>query len=185
MTELLPVINPYHKAVMTVNSSVFFKDLWFHPYLGLLQCRRPGFNPWVGKISWRRKWQPTAEFLPGKSHGQRNLVGYSPWGHKESDRTERLHFHFHSLRASVLGSFSGHRIRWLGWNSLKSVVAPSVRPWSWPWGICRTRTADADQLPGHKKQGAGHARVTGLWAPEPPTAPGRGDRTVQAPLGQV
>ena len=45
---------------------------------------RYGFNPWVGKIRWRRKWQPTPVFLPGKSHGQRSLVGYSPWGHKES-----------------------------------------------------------------------------------------------------
>ena len=40
--------------------------------------RRPGFDPWVRKIPRRRKWKPTAEFLPGKSHGQRNLVGYSP-----------------------------------------------------------------------------------------------------------
>ena len=45
----------------------------------------PGFNPWVGKISWRRKWQPTPVFLSGKSHGRRSLVGYSPWGRKESD----------------------------------------------------------------------------------------------------
>ena len=45
-------------------------------------ARRPGFNPWVGKISQRRKWLPTPVFLPGKSHGQRSLVGYSPWGHK-------------------------------------------------------------------------------------------------------
>ena len=44
--------------------------------------RQPGFDPWVGKILWRRKWQPTPVFLPGKSHGQRSLVGYSPWGHK-------------------------------------------------------------------------------------------------------
>ena len=51
-----------------------------------------GFNPWVGKIPWRRKWRPTPVFLPGKSHGRRSLVGYSPWGHKESDTTERLHF---------------------------------------------------------------------------------------------
>ena len=58
-----------------------------------LQCRRPGFDPWVRKIPWRRKWQPTAVLLPGKSHGQRNLVGYSPWGRKESDTTEQLHFH--------------------------------------------------------------------------------------------
>ena len=60
--------------------------------------RETGFNPWVGKISWRRKWQPTPVFLPGKSCGQRSLVGNSPWGRKESDTTERLHFHFLSLR---------------------------------------------------------------------------------------
>ena len=40
------------------------------------------FDPWVGKIPWRRKWQPTPVFLPGKSHGQRSLVGYSPGGRK-------------------------------------------------------------------------------------------------------
>ena len=56
-----------------------------------LQCGRPGFNPWVGKIPWRRKWQPIPVFLPGKFHGQRSLAGYSPWGRKESDTTERLH----------------------------------------------------------------------------------------------
>ena len=57
-------------------------------------CGRPGFDPWVGKIPWRRKWQPTPVFLPAKSHGQRSLAGYRPWGHKEWDTTERLHFHF-------------------------------------------------------------------------------------------
>ena len=44
------------------------------------QCRRYGFNPWVGKFPCRRKWQPTPVLLPGKSCGQRSLVGYSPWG---------------------------------------------------------------------------------------------------------
>ena len=57
-------------------------------------CERPRFNPWVRKIPWRRKRQPTPVFLPGKSHGQRSQVGYSPWGCKESDTTEQLHFHF-------------------------------------------------------------------------------------------
>jgi len=61
---------------------------------GCLQCRRPGFNPWVRKILWRRKWQPTPVLLPGKFHGRRSLVGYSPWGRKESDMTEQLHFHW-------------------------------------------------------------------------------------------
>ena len=49
------------------------------------ECRRDKrheFDPWVGKIPWRRKWQPTPVFLPGKSYGQRSLVGYNPWGHK-------------------------------------------------------------------------------------------------------
>ena len=50
----------------------------------------PGFNPWVGKIPWRRKWLPTPVFLPGESHGQRRLAGKSPWGHKEADTTEQL-----------------------------------------------------------------------------------------------
>ena len=52
----------------------------------------------VGKISWKRAWQPTLIFLPGEFHGERSLAGYSPWGHKESDITEQLtctHIHTH------------------------------------------------------------------------------------------
>ena len=55
------------------------------------QCRRHkryGFDPWIRKIPWRRKWQPTPVFLSGESHGQRSLAGYSPWGRTESDTTE-------------------------------------------------------------------------------------------------
>ena len=50
------------------------------------QCR---YCAWVGKILWRRKWQPTPVFLPGESYGQRSLLGDSPWGRKESDTTEQ------------------------------------------------------------------------------------------------
>ena len=50
-----------------------------------------GFGSWVGKVPWRRKWQPTPVLLPGKFHGWRSLVGYSPWGCKELDTTELLH----------------------------------------------------------------------------------------------
>ena len=50
-----------------------------------------------GRISSLWKWQPTPVFLPGKSHGQTSLVGYSPWGRKESDTTEQLHFHLHII----------------------------------------------------------------------------------------
>ena len=57
----------------------------------MLQCGRPEFDPWVRKIPWRRKWQPTPVLLSGESHGGRSLVGYSPWGRKESETTEWLH----------------------------------------------------------------------------------------------
>ena len=52
--------------------------------------RDAGFDPWVGMIRWRRAWQPTSVSLPGESHEQRSLTGYSPWGHKESDSTEAI-----------------------------------------------------------------------------------------------
>ena len=51
------------------------------------KCKRRRFDPLV-KTLWRRKWQPAPVFMPGESHGQRSLVGYSPWGYKESDMTE-------------------------------------------------------------------------------------------------
>ena len=50
-----------------------------------LQCKRPGSDPWVGKTSWRREWLSTSVFLPGEFHGQKSLVGYSPWGRRELD----------------------------------------------------------------------------------------------------
>ena len=54
------------------------------------QCRKHGFHLWVRTIPWRRKWQPTPVFLPGKSQGQKRLVSYSPWGRKESLMTQQL-----------------------------------------------------------------------------------------------
>ena len=57
------------------------------------QCRRPGFGPLVGKIPWRRKWQPTPVFLPGEFHGRRSLASYRGW--KESDVTKQLSTHSH------------------------------------------------------------------------------------------
>ena len=49
-----------------------------------LARQRHRFDPWVRKIPWRRKWQPTSVFLPGKSHGQKSLAGYCPPGHKKN-----------------------------------------------------------------------------------------------------
>ena len=81
-----------------------------------------GSNLWVGKIPRRKKWQHTPVFLPGKFHGQRSLVGYSPWGHKELDPTEKLecththththtrHFFFMLLLLLLLSRFSRARL---------------------------------------------------------------------------
>ena len=92
------------------NNILFKMNLYLGPYkwsLGLprwlsgkestCQCRRSrrwGFNPWVGKIPWRREWQPTPVFLPGKSNGQRSLAEWSPQSCKESDMTEQLSTRF-------------------------------------------------------------------------------------------
>ena len=84
-------------------------------------CRRHKFNPWVRKTPWRRKWQPTPVFLPEKSHGQRSLVGYSPWGCKELDMTEHIHTQiiYHQLS--------------LWWPKRMGSVSPLGLPW-WSGG---------------------------------------------------
>ena len=66
--------------------------------------KRHWFDPWVGKIPWRRKWQPAPVFLPRKFHGERSLAGYSPWGCKKSDTTGcvRTHTHTHTHTCKVL-----------------------------------------------------------------------------------
>ena len=63
---------------------------WLSGKVSACQCKRHRFDLWVRKIPWKRKWQPTPVFLPGKSHGQRSLAGYSAWGCKDSDTTELL-----------------------------------------------------------------------------------------------
>ena len=94
-----------------------------------------GSIPGSGKIPWRKKWQPTPVFLPVKSHGQRSLVSYSPWGHKESDMTEyacmyiHTHTHTRTLDTRETGS-NGPALFWV--TSLKlsmssqNFVFPSV-----------------------------------------------------------
>ena len=69
----------------------FGKEYYKTVYCHACQCRRQKrcrFDPWVGNIPWRRAWQPTPVFLLGKSHAQRSLAGYGPWGHKELDMSE-------------------------------------------------------------------------------------------------
>ena len=87
----------------TLRESSLFLDVKHFKILGYLggavvknppanaeDAKRCWFNPWLGKIPWRRIWQPAPIFLPGKFHGQRSLADYSPWGHKESDTTEQF-----------------------------------------------------------------------------------------------
>ena len=67
---------------LSQNYSSFGFPWWLSGKESACQCRRRGFDPWAGKIPWRKKWQSTPVFLPGKSHGLRNLEGCSPWSHK-------------------------------------------------------------------------------------------------------
>ena len=94
-------------------------------------------NRWIciiyGRMSRRRQWHPTPVLLPGKSHGQRSLVGCSPWGHEESDTTEWLHFHF-SL--SCIGEGNG--------NPLQCSCLENPRDggawWAAVFGVAQSRT---------------------------------------------
>ena len=67
-------------------------DIWWltgkEPACQYRRHKSHRFDPWVKRIPWRRKWQPPPVFVPGKVHGQRSLVGYSPWGHKELGKSE-------------------------------------------------------------------------------------------------
>ena len=74
----------YYKVLNTTHGA----SRWLSGKEPACQCRRCKFDPWVRKIPWRRKWQPTPVFFPGESHGQRSLAGYGPWGCKQLDTTE-------------------------------------------------------------------------------------------------
>ena len=76
--------------------SLYRPPCWLSVKEPTCQFRKPRFDPWVGKIPWRRKWQPTPVSLPGKSHGQRNPAGCSPWGHRRvwHDLATKQHAHF-------------------------------------------------------------------------------------------
>ena len=78
----------YHRFITYTNSVTLETDL----ICQCRRCRRHGFDPWVGKIPWRRKWQRSPIFLTGESHGQRSLVDCSPWGHKDP-QLNTLHIH--------------------------------------------------------------------------------------------
>ena len=80
------------------------------------RCRRRGFDPWVGKIAWKREWQPTPVFLSGESHGQRSLVDYRPWVRKEQDTAQ--HACIVALRCCITFCYITNTcwaIWWLRW----------------------------------------------------------------------
>ena len=95
------------------------------------QCRwhkKLGFNPWVGKIPWRRAWQPTPVFLSGESHGQRSLAGYGSQGCKESDTTEVINTHTHSHTHTLSLSLTHtHTHTPSGWNYLSKEMIMIVK----------------------------------------------------------
>ena len=76
---------------------------WWRAHLQCRKHKRLGLDPWVGKIPWRRKRQPTPVFLPGEFQGQKSLVGYSPWGSQESDTTQWLR-----TPAAILWALDSH-----------------------------------------------------------------------------
>ena len=69
-------------------ASYSIRPKWCSGKESTCQCRKHSFDPWIRKIPWRRKWQPTVVFLPGKSHGQEDLADYSLWSRKVLDTTE-------------------------------------------------------------------------------------------------
>ena len=99
---------------------------WWHsgkePTCQYRRHKRSSSDSWVHKIPWSRKWQPTPVFLPGKSHGQRSLAGYGPWGPKESDMTEHT---------------CTNRVHDLGWpwpaSSSRRILVPGIEVGSWQW----------------------------------------------------
>ena len=73
-------LNPISLYLETGNLTGMALPRWLSGKESACQYRRHRFDPWVGKIPWKRNWQPTLAFLPGKFHGQRTLAGHSPWG---------------------------------------------------------------------------------------------------------
>ena len=123
------------KSFIALSSLLIFLPLNLHsPQIGgasgkesncqCRRCKRHEFDPWIGKIPWRRKWQRTSIFLPGKSHGQRSLARYSPWGHKESETDEWLSTHTHTHSPQVRKV-----IWWVPWKNIAGAHRSVIYFW--------------------------------------------------------
>ena len=109
----------------------------------ICQCRRHQFKPWVGKIPWRKKWQPSPVFLPGKSHGQRSLADYRPRSHKRVGQDLIINIHKRQLYtwASPDGQYQ---------SQIDSILC------SWRW---RSSIQSAKTIPG-ADYGSDHELLT-------------------------
>ena len=130
-----------------------------------LELRLPGE---ISIISDMQQWQPTPILLPGKSHGRRSLVGCSPWGREESDKTEQLYFHFHSsekemaTHSSVLawgipgtgepGDLPSMESHWVGhdWSDLAAAAAVAFSIYSPSVWICPLKVLSIDNMDLHE-----------------------------------
>ena len=93
------------------------------------RCKRWGFDPWVGKIPRRRKWQPTTLLWLEIFHGQRSLAGYSLWDHKESDMTERISMHTFCKYTYSMKNLSPKR--WANWVDIIAPMCGRSEPGLW------------------------------------------------------
>ena len=92
---------------------------WLRWWRICLECRRPGFDPWVRKIPWRRKWLPTLVFLPGEFHGQRSQAPMVPMGQQSQTRPSDYHFQFTHLQPNAATDRTGDTSPWpRGWGPL-------------------------------------------------------------------
>ena len=121
---------PMLRSQMSFLVMISFEPMWLRRLRICLQCRRPRFDPWVRKISWRRAWQATPVFLPGESHGRMSLVDYSPWGLKESDTAELSNIFNHNVKIQKELNFSWNLLHFFGWPgssiSFKHCVSVSM-----------------------------------------------------------
>ena len=100
------IVNLTFKFILSSKTNILQLPWWLRWKRICLQCGRPKLDPWVGKIPWRRKWQPTPTFFPGESHGQRSLVSYSLWDLDKSDMTEQVTHTERNYTRYALGTLS-------------------------------------------------------------------------------